>query len=140
MKVILKTSSADNSLRNEVFISVFNQLKIWTIVRKLFLYGSCRLIYSQNLLMEDTSPENFLDVRHGRPDAISTRCGFFGCCRGSGGQFGANCGSSCFTSNHRVEPVIFAPTDDVYLDLKPGRRIRVIYKTASNAIKSNSHI
>jgi hypothetical protein len=88
--------------------------------------------------MEETSPENFLDVRHGRPDGISTRGGFFGCCRGSGAQFGANCGSSCFTSNHRVEPVIFAPTDDVYLDLKPGRRIRVIYKTASNAIKTNS--
>ena len=88
--------------------------------------------------MEQTSPENYLDVRHGRPDATSSRCGFFGCCRGSGAHFATNCGMSCFQSNHRVEPVIFAPTDDVYLDLKPGRRIRVIYKTGSNSNQTNN--
>ena len=87
--------------------------------------------------MEETSPENFLDVRHGRPDASLSRCGFFGCCRGSGAILGTNCGTSCFPSNHRVEPVIFAPTDDVYLDLKPGRRIRVVYKTGSNGTENN---
>ena len=89
--------------------------------------------------MEETTPENFLDVRHERPDAIFNRCGFLGCCRGSGAQMGSNCGTSCFPSNsHKVEPVIFAPTDDVYLDLKPGRRIRVIYKTGSNAIQTTA--
>ena len=89
--------------------------------------------------MEETSPENFLDVRHERPDATYNRCGLFGCCRGSGNQIGSGCSSSCFPSNnHRIEPVIFAPTDDVYLDLKPGRRIRVIYKTGSNTIQTNA--
>ena len=89
--------------------------------------------------MEETSPENFLDVRHERPNGTFNRCGFLGCCRGSGVQMGSICGTSCFSSNnHRVEPVIFAPTDDVYLDLKPGRRIRVIYKTGSNAIQTNA--
>ena len=87
--------------------------------------------------MEQPSAENFLDVRHERPEQTSSGCGFLGCCRGSGARFGVNCGISCLPSNHRVEPVIFAPTDDVYLDLKPGRRIRVIYKTGSNSNHAN---
>ncbi len=53
-----------------------------------------------------------------------------------------SCGCNCWpcgsgTSRSKVEPVIFQPLDDVYLQLKPHRRIRVIHLNSQGALPTH---
>ena len=48
------------------------------------------------------------------------------------------CGTQNNIPRHKIEPVIFQPLDDVYLQLKPKRRLRVIHLNCQGALPNPS--
>ena len=83
---------------------------------------------SENETENDGNPENN-DTQPPQPPPQSTN------------ENAGNCCSSCCCfprnqgiSRNKIEPVIFQPINDIYLQLKANRRIRVIHLNGQGAL------
>ena len=48
------------------------------------------------------------------------------------------CGSNQGISRNKIQPVIFQPNNDLYLQLKPNRRIRVVHINGQGALPTTT--
>ena len=82
---------------------------------------------------EETPPSNDVPDDHNKSRQIQTSnpqsngcLNLFRCCCCKGSNQGI--------SRNKIEPVIFKPMNDVYLQLKPHRRLRVIHINGQGAL------
>lgn len=87
---------------------------------------------------EPSEPVNpaLVDNANVSQDQAETQCkSCFSSCFGFCCSNKQNCSenSTVKKSRNKVEPVIFQPMDDIYLQLKPNRRLRVIHMNSRGA-------